>query len=147
MYPPLLDLADEAQYRAHFEAIYCRGPVIAFDGIEVRFRKRDFNHCCFESSRRDGVKDAFSRPRAERLNWIRAALKDPNSECFQGWDKKRKRYDGRRRVAVVMGNYVVVIALKGRERADFLTAYLADTPAAPGRPSTVDRIRRGPKWT
>lgn len=146
-YPPLLDLEDEAAYRAHFEAVYCRGPIEAFDGVQVRFRKRDFDHCCFESSRRDGSKDQFSRPRARRLDWIRAALQDPTSECYQGWDKKRKRYDGRRRVAVVMGNYVVVIALKGRGRADFVTAYVADTPAAPGRLSTVDMIRRGPKWT
>jgi len=146
-YPPLLDLEDEAAYRAHFEAVYCRGPIEAFDGVQVRFRKRDFDHCCFESSRRDGSKDQFSLLRARRLDWIKAALQDPNSECYQGWDKKRKRYDGRRRVAVVMGNYVVVIALKGRGRADFVTAYVADTPGAPGRPSTVDMIRRGPRWT
>lgn len=146
-YPPLLELPGEAEYRAHFEATYCRGPIRAFDGIEVRFRKRDFDHCCFESSRRDGAKDAFSQPRAKRLDWIKAALQDPSSECYQGWDKKRKRYDGSRRVTVVMGNYVVVIALEGNGRADFVTAFLADTPAAPGRPSTVDMIRRGPKWT
>jgi hypothetical protein len=32
-YPPLLRLADEAAYRARFEAIYCAGTVTTFDGI------------------------------------------------------------------------------------------------------------------
>lgn len=145
-YSPLLELADAAAYRAHFERVYCNGPIVTFDGIEVRFRKRDFDHCCFESSRRGGFKDVFSMRRARRLDWIKAALKDPRSERYKGWDKKRKRYDGSRRVAIVMENYVVVIALKRRGYADFVTAYLADTPAAPGRPSTVDRIRQGPQW-
>ncbi|MEZ5433537.1 MAG: hypothetical protein R3F31_20720 [Verrucomicrobiales bacterium] len=36
-YPPLLKLADEAAYRARFEAIYCAGAVRTFDGIAVRF--------------------------------------------------------------------------------------------------------------
>jgi hypothetical protein len=87
----------------------------------------------------------FSTKRAERIDWIKAALEDPHSERYEGWDKQRKRYDPSRRVTLVMGNYVVVIALKGQQRADFVTAYVADTPARPGRPSTVDMIRRGPR--
>lgn len=142
----MLNLANEAEYRAHFESIYCQGPIRTFDGIEVRFRKSDFDHCCFESSRRDAVKDRFSAKRAKRLNWIKAALEDANSECYQGWDKKRKRHDPRRRVALVMGNYVVVIAIKRQNRADFVTAYLADTPGGSGRRSTRDLIRMSPKW-
>ena len=97
-YPPLLHLQSEEAYRAHFEAVYCRGPIQTFDGIHVRYRKKKFEHCCFESSRRDGVKDQFSPSRARRLNWIKVALEDPDSERYQGWDKKRKRYDDRRRV-------------------------------------------------
>jgi hypothetical protein len=144
-YPPLLNLADEASYRAHFEATYCRGTIRTFDGIEVRFRKSDFDHCCFESSRRNDVKDRFSTRRAQRLDWIKAALEDSKAERYQGWDKKRKRYDPKRRVTLVMGNFVVVIALKGRARADFVTAFVADTHGRRGRPSTVDLIRRGPR--
>lgn len=119
---------------------------MTFDGIAVRFRKGQFCHCFYESSRRNRVKDVFSAKRAQRIDWIKAALQDPNSERYQGWDKRRGRYDARRRVALVMGNYVVVIALKGRKQADFVTAYVADTPATPGRPSTVEMIRRAPKW-
>ena len=75
----------------------------------------------------------------------RCALEDPKSERYQGWDKKRKRYDPNRRVPLVMGNYVVVIAIKKRGSADFVTAYVADTPSKPGRPSMVDLIRKGSK--
>ncbi len=146
-YPSLLGLSGEAQYRAHFETTYCAGPVFTFDGVEVRFRRSDFDHCCFESSRRDRSKDRFSRSRAERLDWIGAALRDPNAELFIGWDRNRKRYDPNRRVAVVMQNYVVVIAITGPNRADFVTAYLAETQSQkPARPSTLDRIRSSPKW-
>ena len=86
-YPPLLELPGEAEYRAHFEATYCRGPIRAFDGIEVRFRKRDFDHCCFESSRRDGAKDAFSQPRAKR--YARRAGETVN----RGYDQKGAEMD------------------------------------------------------
>jgi hypothetical protein len=146
-YPPLLKLATAAECRSHYENIYCRAPIVTFDGIAVRFRKSDFNHCFFESSRRDSTKDLFSAKRAERMDWIEAALKDANAELYCGWDKKRRRYDRSRRVAVVMGDYVVIIALTSPTTAIFVTAFVADTPACAGRPSTIDQIRKGPKWT
>ena len=74
------------------------------------------------------------------MNWIKAALQDKNSELYKGWDKQQKRYDGNRRVAIVMGNYVVVIALIGDSKANFVTAYVADTSR------TLEKIKGGPKW-
>ena len=146
-YPPLLKLAGASEYRLHYENIYCRCAIVAFDGIAVRFRKQQFNHCFFESTRRDGRKDAFSSKRAERMDWIKAALQDSGADRYFGWNKERRRYDRSRRVAVVMGNYVVVISITRPTTADFVTAFVADTPASPGRPSTIDQIKRGPKWT
>ena len=108
-YPPLLNHNTAAEYRTHFENIYCRGPVTTFDGIDARFRKSQFDHCFFESTHRDGNKDAFSTQRAERMDWIKAALQDANADLYQEWDKKRRRYDSTRRVAVVQTNYVVKI--------------------------------------
>jgi hypothetical protein len=140
-YPALLSLADEAAYRAHFAAKYCRAPLTTFDGIVVRFRKDDFDHCCFESDRRTRQKAYFSTVRATRLDWIVAALRDPTAELFAGWDQKKHRYDHGRRVCVVVGNYVVVISLTGPRTAHFVTAYLADS----GR--TISMIRTSPKWT
>jgi hypothetical protein len=140
-YPPLLVLPDEAAYRAQFEALYCRGIITAFDGVQVRFRKRDFDHCFYESSQRNRIKDTFSPLRAERLEWIKCALQDGGADRFVGWDRDSKTYDRTRRVTLVCGNYVVVIALKGAAMADFVTAYVADTPAS------LKKIRASPKWT
>ena len=139
--PSLLALPDEAAYRAHFEALYCRGPIVTFDGIQVRFRRSDFDHCCFESDRRTRQKAYFSHVRAERIDWIQAALQDQNADLRVGWDNSRKRYDRGRRVAIVSGNYIVIVAIQScGSRARFITAYVADT----GR--TLQLIKTSPKW-
>jgi hypothetical protein len=140
-YPPLLSLADEAAYRAHFESLYCRGTVLTHDGMTVRFRKSDFDHCFFESTRRNRVKDQFSRIRAERMEWIAVALQDVAAQRFQGWDRDTRKYDKNRRVTLVCGDYVVVIGVVSLTSARFITAYVADTP------STLAKIKTSPKWT
>ena len=78
--------------------------------------------------------------RAERLLWIRAALQDPDSERYIGWDKSKKTYDKSRRVALVKDNYVVIIVLTGELKADFVTAFVADSER------TLSRIKSGPQW-
>jgi hypothetical protein len=140
-YPPLVHYSTEAEYRSHYERVYCRGPIATFDGIKVRFRKDQFDHCFFESTKRDGSKDQFSSLRAPRIDWIKTTLEDPAAELHCGWDKKRKCYDSSHRVAVVVGNYVVVIRLTGSGTAAFVTAYLADSS------STIAKIRQAPQWT
>lgn len=146
-YPVFINFTSEAECRTHFERVYCQRAIATFDGIMVRFRKSNFEHCFFESSKRNGIKDRFSAPRAERIDWIKATLEDPNSELYEGWDSGKKRYDRKRRAAIVMGNYVVIIAFTGQGKADFVTAYVADTQPTPSRPvTTIDKIRSGPKW-
>ena len=140
-YPPLRVFNTADDCRAHFEAAYCQGAIVTFDGIEVRFRKSDFDHCFYESSNRDGTKDSFSQLRSERVDWIKAALEDDTADLYQGWDKKRRKYNPKRRVCLVSQNYVVVVAMTGHLKADFVTAYVADT----GR--TLAMIRTSPKWT
>jgi hypothetical protein len=138
-YPPLVNYQTELEYQAHFEQIYCQAPIMTFDGIPVRFNKRDFTHAFFESVIQKD--DIFSRQRAERIDWIKAALEDQQSDRFVGWDNKRKKYDGKRRVTVVMGNFIVVIAITGQgDRAKFITAFVADSDR------TISRIRKSPKW-
>ncbi len=146
LYPALVYYKDEKEYQRHYKRVYCSSMIVTFDGIKVRFRKDRYQHDFYESSRRAGKKDVFSKKRAERIDWIKAALADPQSERYVGWDNKKKRYDHNRRVAIVMGNYVVVIRIIGEKKAEFITAFLADTPGNPRRPSTIDQIKRGPKW-
>ncbi len=140
-YPPLVCYKTEVEYRIHFERVYCQQPILTFDGVLVRFRKDRFDHCFYESTRRNHVKDAFSRMRAERIDWIEAGLQDPNTKLYVGWDSKRKRYDKRHRVIVVVGDYVVVIRIIGNKKAEFVTAYVADSA------STLAKIKRSPIWT
>ena len=139
-YPPLVHYSTELEYQAHYEQTYCKGPVMTGDGIAVRFRKANFRHLFFESTQRNGVKDAFSQPRACRIDWILAALNDPTIPMRMGWIKKKNRYDPARRVVVAQGNYVVVIHLTGNSKANHVTAYVADR-------GTVAKIMRGPEWT
>jgi hypothetical protein len=139
-YPPLVCYETAAQYRVHYERIYCHVPITTIDGIAVRFRKSRFDHCFYESTLRNQVKDAFSTLRAERIDWIKAALQDPDAELHVGWDGKKKRYVRSRRVALVVGDYVVVIRLSGNNKAQFVTAYVADNP------STLAKIKGSPKW-
>jgi len=136
-YPPLVQYQTELEYRRHFEHVYCCGPIQTFDGIEVRFRKSMFDHCFFESVY--SKDDTFSPRRAERVDWIKAALEDPGAELRMGWDNKKKRPANDRRVAIVMGDYVVIIRIRGA-KADFITAYVAT-----GR--TIGKIRSHPLWT
>jgi hypothetical protein len=140
-YPPLVGLADAEAYRQYFYRCYCRAPITTFDGIQVRFRKAKFEHAFFDRSiRRSGAKDTFSSERAQRIDWIRSALQDPTAELYVGWDRLHKAHTIDRRVAVVCGDYVVVIALVGSDAADFVTAFVADSP------SSLAQIRKGPRW-
>ena len=137
-YPPLVHYVTEQEYRAHFWRMYCRGPIQTFDGIEVRFRKGQFYHCFFESVH--AKDDTFSPRRAERIDWIMAALQDSGADLHVGWDNKKKRLANDRRVAIVMGNYVVIIRIQGACRAVFVTAFVADV-------RSLRLIRTNPVWT
>ncbi|WP_295810963.1 hypothetical protein [uncultured Nitratireductor sp.] len=141
--PPLLKLADQAAYRTHFERTLCQGGIVTHDGIPVFFRKSEFDHAFFESSDRRGANDVFSLDRAMRMDWIPAALADPNADCFQGWNSKKRCHDSTRRVAVVIDDFVIVIGIWQRRdrslRANFITCYQAD--------KSIWKIRQSPRWT
>jgi hypothetical protein len=130
-----------AEYKTHFERVYCRGVITTFDGIRVYFSSDKFGHCFYESSRRDGVKDIFSSVRAERIDWIRATLESREASIFQGWNKGS--HSPVRRVAVVYEDFVVVIQMglkqDGSLKATFVTCYQAD--------NSIGKIRSSPAWT
>lgn len=136
-YPPLVHYQTKQEYRTHFEQVYCQRPIQSFDNIWVRFHKRHFDHCFFESIQ--SKDDTFSPRRAERIDWIKAALKDRCAELRVGWDNVKKRPANDRRVAIVVDNYVVVIRVYRPDRAEFVTAFVAN-----GR--TIHQIRTNPLW-
>lgn len=141
MPPPLLCLANEADYRAHFLGKYCNAPRTTRDGIPVHFLERHFGHAFFESANRSkGDKSVFSRERAERIEWIGEALADPSAELFVGWNQKKGAHDPSRRVTVVFEDYLVVLQVVERKAlAYFTTAFVAG-------PRTLAMVRSGPLW-
>lgn len=138
-YPPLVKYASENDYRQHFQTKYCKSFITTYDGISVRFTNSDFRHAFYESSG-NMRKNIFSAERAQRIDWIAAALLDDKAEMYYGWDSHTKIVDYRRRVALVQGNYVVVIQIMKRGNAKFITSFLVSNA------QTLLRIKLSPKW-
>ena len=140
-YPCLVKYLTWDEYRRHFKNKYCKKVIKTFDGILVRSMEKDFDHAFYESSSElSGKKDALSKTRAERIDWIETALLDPSAELYCGWNKRKNQFDNKRRVALVKGNYVVVIQILKSGNARFITAFVADTPR------TLVKIKQCPKW-
>lgn len=137
---PLADHGNLEIYRGTYHSLYCCKPIETHDGIAVRFRKSQFSHIVQESSNHDGVKDSFSEPRAQRLEWIKFALTDPELEFKAGWDRDKKEHDHHRRVTLMIDDFVVVIRLKSATEAEFVTCYVADSER------TLTKLKNAPKW-
>lgn len=141
--PPLVHYACVDDYRAHYVRKYCRGRILTADGIHVFFKPDAFGHAFYESTARDGRKDTFSPARAARIDWIGATLEHPQARLLAGWMKQTRSYDHTRRVAVVYGDFVVVIGLRldAQEmlKANFVTCYQAD--------NSLPKILTSPAWS
>lgn len=136
-YAPLVTLGSTAEYRALFIDAYCeRSPLATFDSTDVWFTPTDFEHAFYDGP----GKFSFSWDRAERIDWIHNALKDPTAELYLGLDRYGDCYTTRRRVCLVNNDYVVIVEFSGPEQADFVTAFIA-------RPDAVAKIRQGPSWS
>lgn len=66
-------------------------------------------------------------------------MQDPHADLRVGWDNESKHSGTDCRVAIVARNYVLVIRLRGAQRADFVTTFMDDN-------ATVMKIRRNPRW-
>lgn len=141
MLPSLVIYTTEAEYRQHYERNYCRKTIHTFDGFRVFFPKHAFGHAFYESANRKARdKSVFSHVRAERMDWIHAALTDSSADLYAGWLRDKKRYDLNRRVTLIFGNFVVVLFMNRKKMsATFITAYVANA-------STVAKIRKGSRW-
>ena len=130
----------EDQYREMWRDNYCRQAIYTNDGIRVKFYDSNFDHAFYESSdRRQGNKDILSRRRLSRILWIKDALEDPEAELHVGYLSKKKSRSGKRRVALVKGNYVVVIQLYKDDEATFITAFVGDE-------ETIQKVKLDPLW-
>jgi hypothetical protein len=142
--PPLLHYPSVAEYKRHYERCYQRTAIVTFDGIRVYFASQKFGHAFYENSQRiKGPKDEFSFVRAQRMDWIKATLENPDARIYQGWNNKDKTYEEDRRVSVVYEDFVVVIELslnkQGELKGNFVTCYVAD--------QSIDQISKSPEWS
>ncbi len=117
----------EAEMRILWQQEYCSQKIFTFDGVRVQFYDDMFDHCFFESvNRQEKDKSVLSLNRLEKMLWIKDTLQDPDAIFKKGWDNGRKEYFEDRRVAIVKGNYVVIIRFIGLLKARFVTAYVKE---------------------
>lgn len=112
------------QLRELWRVEYCEQPVYTFDHVRVSFYVDMFDHAFYESEdRKRKDKSILSYNRLEKIYWIKATLQDENAILKKGWDNQSKAYFKDRRVAIVKGNYVVIIRFTGFLKAKFVTAF------------------------
>ena len=131
----------EEELREIWRIEYCECLIKTFDDIVVQFFASMFDHCFYESANRHTKdKSLLSLNRLEKIYWIKDALQDPDAVLKIGWDSKSKSYDDKRRVALVKGNYIVVIVIFADKKARFITAYEVDDA------ENLERIKNGPDF-
>ena len=138
-------LPGEAEYRAHFVTNFTRAP-LPFQTSQGRapiyFAANQFDHAFFESTYRDGAKDAFSPTRAERMDDIAVVLADRSVPRHAGWDSRSRSHSHTRCVSIALDEFVVVVRLgltqTGYLRGNFVTCYVAD--------NSIGKIMSAPEW-
>lgn len=117
----------EIELRGMWKEEYCTNPITTFDGISVKCYEDMFDHIFYESADRvEKDKSILSLNRLEKMLWIKDVLEDKTAILKQGWDTKNKIYFEDRRVAIVKGNYIVIIRFTGVLKAKLVTAYEKD---------------------
>ncbi len=114
----------EEEMRGIWSEEYCKKEIFTFDEVLVMFYEDMFDHVFYESDNRIRKdKSILSYNRLEKIYWIKETLQDKEAILKKGWDKVKKVFFNDRRVAIVKGNYVVIIRFTGLLKAKFVTAY------------------------
>jgi hypothetical protein len=114
----------EIELRQKWKEEYCTNDIYTFDKVLVNFYEDMFDHVFYESENRiEKDKSILSLNRLEKMLWIKEVLQDESAILKKGWDTINKEYFKNRRVAIVKGNYVVIIRFTGLLKAKLVTAY------------------------
>ena len=128
----------EQEMRKIWKEKYCLSEIETFDSVKVKFYENMFDHCFFESKDRiKKDKSILSLNRLEKMLWIKDTLQDNTALLKKGWDNKEKNYFTDRRVAIVKGNYVVIIRFTGLLKAQLVSAY---------EKNDIENILQGPDF-
>lgn len=114
----------ETELRNIWKQEYCDKEIITFDNVAVKFYEDMFDHVFYESSNNIAKdKSILSLNRLEKIYWIKEVLQDKDAMLKKGWDNSSKTINENRRVAMVKGNYIVVIRFTGLLKAKLVTAF------------------------
>ena len=114
----------EEELRIIWRDEYCKEEIQTFDGVMMKFYEDMFDHIFFESNDRiEKDKSILSLNRLEKIFWIKEVLQDDKAILKKGWNTQEKKYYKDRRVAIVKGNYVVIIRFVGLLKARLVSAY------------------------
>lgn len=115
---------NETDMRTIWKDEYCQAPIVTFDSVEVRCYEDMFDHIFYESANNQQKdKSILSLNRLQKIYWIKETLQDATAILKKGWNSKEKKPYNNRRVAIVKGNYVVIIRFTGLLKAKLVTAY------------------------
>lgn len=132
-------MMSEDDLRELWRVNYCLEPIITFDRMVIRFYEDMFDHAFYESeNHKEKDKSLLSLNRCEKMLWIKDTLQDPTALIKQGWLKDKKQHTNSRRVAMVKGNYIVIIQIINSEKARFITAYQIEN---------LRKFLNSPDWT
>lgn len=136
--PPLLILESEEEYREHYIRTLANGPaVITPDGIQVDFYEDKFDYVFWgRSSSWQKKKDRFAPERAQRMDWIRPLLVDPNADIRRESGSDYRNY---RLILYYPDPYMVVTKAVRRGRETFMNAY-------PCSRERLNEKSKFPKW-
>lgn len=128
----------EPELKKIWKEEYCKQEIKTFDNVLVEFYEDMFEHVFYESTdRKRKDKSILSLNRLEKIYWIKETLLDKNATLKKGWDSKEKRYFENRRVAIVKGNYIVIIRFYAYLKAKFVTAY---------EKNDIENVLKGPDF-
>lgn len=134
----------EDELRDLWKITYCDSddPIHTFDGVLVKFNVYMFDHAFYESENWEAKdKSILSLNRCSKMLWIKDVLQDETAILKAGWNNKSKSYDDGRRVALVKGNYVVIIRFVDKRIAVFVTAFEFLNGYS------LNKFLRSPDWT
>lgn len=143
----MIELKTIEEYRNYYHANLCATQIQCHLGFPILFRRDNFEHAFYESTRGTAVKtNIFSFERAARMDEIAPALRGniENVAWKAGWDRKKKAYSSPNRVCLTSADLAIVLnisrdASKRIKLGKFVTAY-------PAGDHTLSKLKAAPVW-
>ena len=92
--------------------------------VRARLRPKLIRYIVSQKQSRLDLGSVMNQGKIFLAKLSQGAIGEETAELYVGWDNTKKRYDPSRRVALVTGNYVVIIQMWGKPLSGvFVTAF------------------------